>query len=105
IDMHQPGVDVRPLKEMTGNAMFNEVFMTGAEVPDPNRIGDVNNGWAAANTTLFHERSGMAARGGAGEGRAGGGRMALAGTVAGNLDLRAGDFVAPPRKVVAAPKP
>src|SRR2546430_3465376 len=53
IDMRQPGVEVRPLKEMTGNAMFNEVFLTDAEVHDSDRIGDVNNGWAAANTTLF----------------------------------------------------
>ncbi len=99
IEMHQPGVDIRPLKEMTGHAMFNEVFLTSAEVHDDNRIGDVNNGWAAANTTLFHERSGMGARGGAGGGM--GGRMARAGGVAGDLDKRAGDF-APSRKPVTA---
>ncbi|HYD09439.1 MAG TPA: acyl-CoA dehydrogenase family protein [Acidimicrobiales bacterium] len=95
IDMLQPGVEIRPLKEMTGHAMFNEVFLTDAEVHDDNRIGDVNNGWAAANTTLLHERSGMGARG------AGAGgpetaylrRMARAGQVAGDLDKRAGDFV------------
>jgi len=102
IDMRQPGVEVRPLKEMTGNAMFNEVFLTDAEVPDGNRVGDVNNGWAAANTTLLNERSGMGARG-AGEGGAMMfARMARAGTVAGDLDKRAGDFVAPPR-VAARP--
>ena len=108
IDMRQPGIEVRPLKEMTGNAMFNEVFLTDAEVSDENRIGDVNNGWAAANTTLFHERSGMGARGGGG---GGGGeammfaRMARPGTIAGDLDKRAGDFVVDPsaRKVVAVP--
>ena len=98
IDMHQPGVEIRPLKEMTGHAMFNEVFLTSAEVHDDNRIGDVNNGWAAANTTLFHERSGMGARGG-GEG-AMGGRMARAGGVAGDLDKRAGDFAPKARKAV-----
>ncbi|HEY1740849.1 MAG TPA: acyl-CoA dehydrogenase family protein [Acidimicrobiia bacterium] len=94
IDMLQPGVEVRPLKEMTGHAMFNEVFLTDAEVHDHNRIGDVNNGWSVANTTLMHERSGMGARG------AGGGpelaylsRIARAGSVAGDLDKRAGDFV------------
>ncbi len=91
IDMHQPGVDVRPLREMTGNAVFNEVFLTDATVPDANRIGDANNGWAAANTTLFHERSGMASRAGGGEGPWA--RMARAGTVVGDLDKRAGDFV------------
>jgi alkylation response protein AidB-like acyl-CoA dehydrogenase len=103
--MHQPGIDVRPLKEMTGNAMFNEVFLTDAEVHDSNRIGDVNNGWAAANTTLLHERSGMGARGGGGGGdeammRS---RMARAGSIAGDLGKRAGDFVAPPRAATAAP--
>jgi alkylation response protein AidB-like acyl-CoA dehydrogenase len=102
IDMKQPGVEVRPLKEMTGNAMFNEVFLSDAEVPDANRIGDVNNGWAAANTTLLHERSGMAARGGGGEG--GIARMARAGGVAGDLDKRAGDFIARARKVVTVPE-
>jgi alkylation response protein AidB-like acyl-CoA dehydrogenase len=100
IEMLQPGVEVRPLREMSGNAMFNEVFLTDAEVPDANRIGDVNNGWAATNTTLFHERSGMAARGGGG---GGGGRLARAGSVVGNLSERAGDFVAPRRKAVAVP--
>ncbi len=94
IDMLQPGVEVRPLKEMTGHAMFNEVFLTDAEVHDENRIGDLNAGWSVANTTLLHERSGMGARG------AGGGpemayltRLARAGSVAGDLDKRAGDFV------------
>jgi alkylation response protein AidB-like acyl-CoA dehydrogenase len=103
IDMKQPGVEIRPLREMTGNAMFNEVFLTDAEVHDRDRIGEVNNGWAAANTTLLHERSGMAARGG-GEGA--GGRMARAGGVAGDLDKRAGDFVGKRRTVTAdRPKP
>jgi alkylation response protein AidB-like acyl-CoA dehydrogenase len=93
IDMNQPGVDLRPLREMTGNAMFNEVFLTDAIVPDENRIGAVNDGWAAANTTLLHERSGMGARsGGAAEAR-----MVIAGGVAGNLDKRVGDFAPKPR--------
>lgn len=87
-DMHQPGVEVRPLKEMTGNTMFSEVFFTDAVVADADRIGDMNDGWSVANTTLFHERSGMGAGGGASRGR-----FARAGTVAGDLDRRAGDFV------------
>ena len=103
IDMHQPGIEVRPLKEMTGNAMFNEVFLSDAEVHDENRIGDVNNGWAAANTTLFHERSGMGAGGGGG-GAMMFGRMARAGGVAGDLDKRAGDFVMPARTMVSVPE-
>jgi alkylation response protein AidB-like acyl-CoA dehydrogenase len=56
IDMCQPGVDVRPLREMTGEAAFNEVFLTEARVPDANRLGDLNDGWRVAMTTLSHER-------------------------------------------------
>ena len=52
IDMHQPGIEVRPLREMTGRAMFNEVFLTEARVGDDAIIGGRNNGWAVANTTL-----------------------------------------------------
>jgi alkylation response protein AidB-like acyl-CoA dehydrogenase len=86
-DMHQPGVDVRPLRELTGRAMFTEVFMTDARVGRDAIIGDKNNGWAVANTTLMFERAGL----GAGGGGAGGG--ATPGTVVGHLDKRAGDFV------------
>ena len=89
LDMHQPGVEIRPLKEMTGHAMFNEVFMSDARVADAAIIGDKNNGWAVANTTLMHERAGLGAGGGGG-----GGFGALPGTVAQHLDRRAGDFVA-----------
>ena len=89
IDMHQPGIEVRPLREMTGHAMFNETFMDEARVPDANIIGGLNNGWAVANTTLGHERAGLGA-GGSGGGGLGG---ALPGTVAGHLDKRAGDYV------------
>ena len=91
IDMHQPGVEVRPLVEMTGHALFNEVFLTDARVLDSAIIGDRNNGWAVTNTTLMHERSGL----GAGGGSAAGG-MAMPGTVAGHLDRRCGDFVKAP---------
>ncbi|MEA3056855.1 MAG: hypothetical protein QOD30_2287 [Actinomycetota bacterium] len=86
LDMHQPGVEVRPLKEMTGHTMFSEVFFSDAVVPDSARIGDVNNGWSVAQTTLLYERSGMGAGGQRGMG------MARAGT-RGDLDKRAGDFV------------
>src|SRR3954465_5116041 len=87
IDMHQPGVEVRPLRELTGRAMFNEVFFSDARVPAAAIIGDENNGWAAANTTLAHERAGLGSGGGGG-----GYGAALPGTVAGFLDKRAGDF-------------
>jgi alkylation response protein AidB-like acyl-CoA dehydrogenase len=63
MDMHQPGVDVRPLRELTGRALFNEVFMSDARVPADAVIGGLNNGWAVANTTLMFERAGIGAGG------------------------------------------
>lgn len=87
IDMHQPGIDIRPLREMTGRALFNEVFLDEARVPDEALIGGLNNGWAVANTTLMFERAGLGAGGG------GAASAAQPGTVAGHLDQRAGDFV------------
>jgi alkylation response protein AidB-like acyl-CoA dehydrogenase len=87
IDMHQPGVEVRPLRELTGRALFNEVFFSDARVPADAVIGDLNNGWAAANTTLAHERAGLGSGGGGG-----GYGAALPGTVAGFLEKRAGDY-------------
>ncbi len=89
-NMLQDGVDVRPLKEMTGHSLFNEVFITDARVADSALIGGVNNGWAAANTTLMNERAGL----GSGGGNAAGGGMAQPGTVMGILPRRVGDLVA-----------
>jgi alkylation response protein AidB-like acyl-CoA dehydrogenase len=90
-NMLQDGVDVRPLKEMTGHALFNEVFITDARVADSALIGGVNKGWAAANTTLANERAGL----GSGGGVAAGGGLAQPGTVMGLLDKRVGDLVGP----------
>jgi len=87
VDMRQPGIEVRPLRELTGRAMFNEVFLTDVRVPDDGAIGGVNNGWAVANTTLMFERSGLGAGGGSA------GLAALPGTVAGDLGKRVGDFM------------
>tara|TARA_A100000164_G_scaffold366203_1_gene386718 strand:+ start:1044 stop:2300 length:1257 start_codon:yes stop_codon:yes gene_type:complete len=56
IDMEQDGVDVRPLKEMTGDAAFNEVFLNNARVAESDRLGDLGDGWRVAMTTLSHER-------------------------------------------------
>ncbi|TNF88563.1 MAG: acyl-CoA dehydrogenase [Gammaproteobacteria bacterium] len=56
IDMHQPGVEVRPLKQMNGHASFNEVFMTDAVVAEEDLVGGEGNGWAVAKTTLSYER-------------------------------------------------
>ena len=70
IDMEQPGIEVRPLREMTGGATFNEVFFTDARVPNDNVIGEVNHGWSVAVTTLAHERNSLGASGMGGGGGA-----------------------------------
>lgn len=57
VDMHAPGVEVRPIRQMTGGAGFNEVFLTEVRVPDAHRLGDVGGGWGAALTTLGNERT------------------------------------------------
>jgi alkylation response protein AidB-like acyl-CoA dehydrogenase len=56
VDMHQPAVDVRPIRSMAGASGFNEVFFTDARVPDSLRVGDVGEGWRVANATLMNER-------------------------------------------------
>jgi alkylation response protein AidB-like acyl-CoA dehydrogenase len=56
VDMKAPGVEVRPLRQITGEAEFNEIFFTGVEVPVENVIGEVGGGWEVAMTTLLHER-------------------------------------------------
>jgi alkylation response protein AidB-like acyl-CoA dehydrogenase len=56
VDMHAPGVEVRPLRQMTGDAEFNEVYFTDARVPDSERLGDVGQGWHVSLTTLMNER-------------------------------------------------
>jgi alkylation response protein AidB-like acyl-CoA dehydrogenase len=88
MDMHQDGAEVRPLREMTGRALFNEVFLTDVVVSDDSMIGGKNNGWAVANTTLMFERASLGSGGGSA-----GASAAIPGTIAGDLDKRAGDFV------------
>ena len=80
--MRQPGIEVVPLLQMTGQALFNEVFLTDARVGDGTLIGGLNNGWRVANTTLMFERTSLGA----------GGSSAAAswpGQVAGDLGRRA----------------
>lgn len=57
IDMKTPGIDVRPMKQMTGDIEFNEVFLDNVRVPDCNRVGQRGQGWAVTRSTLKHERS------------------------------------------------
>lgn len=61
IDMSAPGIEIRPLREITGNDLFNEVFLDDVFVPDDMVVGEVNNGWRLARTTLANERVAMAA--------------------------------------------
>jgi alkylation response protein AidB-like acyl-CoA dehydrogenase len=63
VDMKAPGVEVRPLRQMTGGASFNEVFFNEVRVPDDHRLGDVNQGWTVALTTLMNERASIGAGG------------------------------------------
>ncbi len=87
IDMDQPGIEIRPLKQMNGASQFNEVFFTDARVADANIIGDRDAGWGVAVTTLAFERSGIG----------GGGSLMGAGGMPGEkarlLDLRVGDIL------------
>jgi alkylation response protein AidB-like acyl-CoA dehydrogenase len=87
IDVRQPGVEIRPIREMTGRRFFNEVFLSDARVPVDDLVGGAGNGWAVANTTLAYER-GFRATGGVPP-------RVDPGPIAGNLDRAAGDCATP----------
>ena len=73
VDMQAPGVEVRPLKQMTGDAEFNEVFFTDVRIPDSDRLGAEGDGWAVATTTLMNERVALSGAGSSGGENVGGG--------------------------------
>jgi len=72
IDLHQPGVDVRPLRHIGGDVEFNEVFLNDAVVADAQRVGEIGDGWKVANATLSGERQMVAGAGSGGVDRIGG---------------------------------
>lgn len=63
VDMHDAGVQTRPLRQLTGHAEFNEVYLTDARIPDAYRLGEVGDGWRVAMTTLMNERSALGGSG------------------------------------------
>src|SRR5439155_23645226 len=63
VDMKAPGVEVRPLRQMTGDAEFNEVFFTDTRIPDSMRLGPEGEGWMVATTTLMNERAALSGAG------------------------------------------
>ena len=91
VNLEQPGVEIRPIKQMNSKAHFNEVFFTDARVSDADRVSDINNGWAVTTATLGFERSGLS------EG-AGGGIRISAGAQAGFLDCTVGELLADTKK-------
>ena len=66
VDMHAAGVEVRPLRQITGEAEFNEVYLTDARISDADRIGDIGDGWRVSMTTLMNERTTIGAASGGG---------------------------------------
>ena len=64
LDMHAPGIEIRPLRQMSGGSHFNDVFLNEVRIPDANRLGPMGHGWGAAMTTLLNERMALGGTGG-----------------------------------------
>ena len=62
LDMKSPGVEVKPIKQASGESEFNEVYFTNVRIPDSQRLGPVNGGWNVSLTTLMNERFSIGAR-------------------------------------------
>ena len=97
LDMHQPGVEARPLKQMNGQSSFSEVFLTEARVGADRVVGEVNGGWRIAQTTLMHERAAVAGGGLPGLVPARSGR-------AGDLDRTVGEVIERARRTATERK-
>ncbi|MCU1389594.1 MAG: hypothetical protein JWL72_2932 [Ilumatobacteraceae bacterium] len=91
IDMHQPGIETRPLRQMNGDAEFDEVFLTDARVGNDRIVAGLGEGWRVAQTTLAHERANIG-------GRRSAGATFAPGAANGLLDQRLGDLLAPPSR-------
>ena len=87
LDMHAPGVEVRPLRQITGEAEFNEVYVTEVRVPDSCRIGDIGEGWRVSLTTLMNERSAIGGSSGGSTSQPGSGPIADAVSIWKDLPL------------------
>jgi alkylation response protein AidB-like acyl-CoA dehydrogenase len=97
IDMRQPGIEARPLKQMNGASNFCEVFLTGARVRADRVIGEVNGGWPVAQSTLWHERNSVAGGGLPG-------LVAARSGSAGDLDRTVGEMLEPARAAASTRK-
>jgi alkylation response protein AidB-like acyl-CoA dehydrogenase len=94
LDMETPGVDVRPLRQITGDAEFNEVFLTDVRVPDSARLGPEGGGWAVAQTTLMNERVALSGAFGGGGGAAAPRRRAASAPAAPRVRMGADEVIA-----------